>query len=731
MGMKRTDTSFLRHRRWMPLGLSLIGVGVLWLAGCQRSTPVADVTQTPPHTPTVTLLPSTATKRPSATPTPRPTFTATASPTATLPPAWSPATPPPGDRSAWRLVPWTAEQADRLIAQTASQLLALEDDPAFGGVYGGANLESMYGLLGMAEQEALLRFPEAPQADRWRWDLAYNQGIAYLYAASPYAPELATYAALLGDGLNAQGATLETLPDWFASHETRLALTVTLVEPMPPAKVSALVAIDGMAYFWVTRQATTYTVVGLESNLFYFREAGSWSKLVDLTGDGHAEIVLTFSTSHCCGFSTEHVIYDVSSGPPVLLTFVGPTLSFDILQSSSDSSIEPLSANPKDGEPGLIFDATYGDPYLDPCSIRRYDRYRWTGRAFVWTSTQHAVLPPDEYDDPVFCEDVRVLAPSGAEADVAAQAAGDYYEDNAQAVLPLRVRFRVAEYRARVGETMAAQAMLENLLAIPEGEEPKTEAPWREAARTLLDALRNDQPFLKICGQIAVCDWSAALTQWVGEQSTLRPDQLDANLKAAGVDLRASGPLALPPADAFTSWWVVRNPHTGQREFWIVAQIGDHFAARQAATLERDSAQVTVNRSGNAPDVYAVSDGQTSTLFQIRLDPVSGLLVTLYRSLDPLDPEPDRVRAAQLDVWSAALFAGQDPDVIREGLRALRAPLSCSTKDYCLPIDYAIGLASELLGDEQAAVEAYARAWEEEPDSLYAIWIRLKLGLVR
>ncbi len=266
-----------------------------------------------------------------------------------------------------------------------------------------------------------------------------------------------------------------------------------------------------------------------------------------------------------------------------------------------------------------------------------------------------------------------------------------------------------------------------SLLAIPEGEEPESEAPWRDAARVLLADLQQDQPFLASCSRILLCDWPAALTQWIGAQPTLRADQLALNLRAAGVDLRASGLLSLTPGGTPTLWWVLRNPHTGQREFWLLAQVGGHFSARVVAAVAQDQPRVTLHYTGGGPDVYAVDDGRRSTLFQVRIDAASGLLVPGYGSVDRTDPEPDLVRDAQLETWRAALFAGQEPGVIREGLRDLRAELDCPEQLICATVDYWIGLTSELLGDEQSAVEAYGRVWDEAPEDLRVVWIRLKL----
>lgn len=705
-----------------------VSLAMALLVACQAPTPVATPTLETTRTPT--RVPASPTVRVE----PRPTWTATVTstsrptPTATLPPTLTPAPAPTGDGSGWRLVPWTAERVDDLLAQTASQLQALQDDPLYGSVYGGEILQTMYGNLVLAEQEALLRFPNSPQAERWRWDLAYHQSIAFTLPASDQAPELSAYAALLSDALNTRGLTFEQLPAWFASHESRVDLTVTPLDPARPVEASALGVIDGMAYFWMARRAGAYDVVGLQSNLFYFREAASGFHRVDLTGDSQPEIVLSYSASTCCGFYTEHFVYDVASGHPVLLAFIGPGVVNGRLTRIGDSSIEPF-ASTGTGEPAEIrFDATYGDPFLDPCSVHSIDRYQWTGREFVWAATTYALLPSSQYDDALLCSQLRALAHDDEETSVIAQAAANMTQFGKEEVR-LRARFRLAEYQVRAGHGEAAQSTLEDLMSLPASQQSEVDATWRTAAHDLQEGLSHSEAFLTICGRIKLCDWQAALSQWVSDQTALTGDELAVGLRVAGVDVRASGLLRRSFGQPDITWWVVRSPQTTQRELWLVTQRGGQWIARRVATVAVDRPLLVFSLDAVAGDLYMVDGDEGQLLFSPRTDTPTGLLVVERALHEPNDAAETSDSPFDLDIRTVrdALLTGRDPAQVREALAAIRAQMTCPGVPSCATLDYWMGVASELVGDERGATESYVTAWSEAPDKLQAIWIRLKV----
>jgi hypothetical protein len=76
-----------------------------------------------------------------------------------------------------------------------------------------------------------------------------------------------------------------------------------------------------------------------------------------------------------------------------------------------------------------------------------------------------------------------------------------------------------------------------------------------------------------------------------------------------------------------------------------------------------------------------------------------------------------------------ALFLGQDPERIKDDLKNLKdyPGLLCAPTWSCDSYYYLWGLAAELAGDEQKAVAAYHRLWQDYSRSPFTTLARLKL----
>jgi len=100
------------------------------------STPVPEITTShivPSSTSTnVALVRNTPSPRPTKTRTPIPTFT--------------PATPPVKQNESYTLREWTPAQADLLVDQIASYLMAIENESEYAGVYGYSYYMEQYKL---------------------------------------------------------------------------------------------------------------------------------------------------------------------------------------------------------------------------------------------------------------------------------------------------------------------------------------------------------------------------------------------------------------------------------------------------------------------------------------------------------------------------------------------------------------------------------------------------------
>lgn len=184
-------------------------------------TPEPTRTNQPSLTPTVTLVPSQ---------TPTPSLT----PTLSGPPTLTPANPIKGKD--YSLEEWSPELADYMIR-------LMDDYPnSLSGEERGENDEGYYAALyyaTVAQKEALLRYPDAPQAVFWRWDLAYNLAqIGDLQAGE-------AYAEIISQHLNDGDIDVDELKSWFEFQEKRLDLEIKKLDPIQGFKNSYLIEISG------------------------------------------------------------------------------------------------------------------------------------------------------------------------------------------------------------------------------------------------------------------------------------------------------------------------------------------------------------------------------------------------------------------------------------------------------------------------------------------------------
>jgi hypothetical protein len=84
-----------------------------------------------------------------------------------------------------------------------------------------------------------------------------------------------------------------------------------------------------------------------------------------------------------------------------------------------------------------------------------------------------------------------------------------------------------------------------------------------------------------------------------------------------------------------------------------------------------------------------------------------------------------------LDSIINQLMSGSNPAQIRDLLIQLNqsASFDCKAANRCNQIQYLLGLTNELMGDEQAALNAYLQLWKEYPASFYTTMARSKLVL--
>ena len=687
--------------------------------------PTATPTITPTFPPTASLTPSatitltptpTATHRPTQTPTTTltPTITPTPAPTETPPgpPTLTPAKPVKAGPELYRLAEWTPEKAQQLID-------LLNDYPnTLTRQERGENQSGYYAAFSYAvdvQKEALLRFPQAPQAEAWRWGLAYN------LARSGNLEAGEQYANLVLEALNQGQVDLPGLPKWFQEHEPRGTLSVIEVDTPSGYESSALleVHLEGSAYIRLLKTATDFQSEVLTSQFDFVHSPKTGTVISDFNGDGLEDVAIYFSNP--AGDLLQHtpLVFDLSQVPAQRLPFQPSSQVFSVGTDFQNF----WSATPGQGEASdLVFDVTVFPAC--PVAIRRV--YRWDGSVFYLQDASYSAQPSQA---------TLELCPYTLES--AIQAWGPGAASNVlQDLLPIwqpivdengktrpeytqeALRYRLGIYQALDGQLETARQTLNSLI-----QQPVTpEDSWAQAAQRFLDTFQEPQDLYRACTQAPDCIPFYALKSLVESQASESPSQVIQTLREAGVSISASGTFDFDSDGEAETWLTVRYLPGEKLELWILATSGNGTQALRVGAVDSSKPDfVYLDEERDPPVVQA--DGIT---FRMLRD--SGSRVA---SLEFVDFHYQWRNPYQEGLTAAinALYQGEDPRKVQRTLLNLQniPGLMCAPYWTCDPYYYYLGLSSELAGDREQAIDAYLYLWWNYSKSPFTTAARLKL----
>jgi len=253
--------------RFAFITIILVVILLAWAPSNSTSTPV--VIGASSNTPSSTPAPEiTATRAvPSITNTNtavvRNTPTAKPTKTRTLVSVLTPATLSFTQSETYALQEWTPAQADLLIDQITRYLIAIENKPEYVGVYGYSYYMEQYKYLAFIESEALLKFPDAQQAERWQWDLCYNLALSYIPSESTNAPELACYSKLIENGLNTGKTDIANVSNWFHTQESHVPFEIASATPPSGYTNSYIIVLEHNAVIWLLDKNGIFNAAGL------------------------------------------------------------------------------------------------------------------------------------------------------------------------------------------------------------------------------------------------------------------------------------------------------------------------------------------------------------------------------------------------------------------------------------------------------------------------------------
>jgi hypothetical protein len=723
----------------LALNLALVSICVLTLAVVavlygKFFAPAPLPTATITHTPRPTLAPSassTASLTPSITPTPAPSLTPTVThtPTRTGTPTEAPtSTPFPQLTQArpavlpdnYSLHPWDPGEAEYMARVVEGYPASLELSPAEDPAYYEAFHPAVF-----AWREALLRFPDVPQAETWRWNLARN------LARTGSSEAGNQYARLISGALNRDDTDLLSLYAWFAGNEPDLSLFMTDVKPPEgylAAYVIELTGEAGSAFIWLLQSTGAYTAYPLLTRFDFINPLDANWVVAELDGDAQngQEVAIYYSDPEDPFLVDAPTVFDLSQLPPRVLPFLPEQ---DVFQLGVDFDNRWLVDTGAGGAKRLVFEAKV----FPACPTTVSQPYEWNGEYFQAQTPTFAIEPAAATLPLCMAVVDHAIAHWGPAAAIAVMEPllddwppaedleGEPYPPDARD----EFLFRLGIYHALLGEQDVAVDLFNQISTQP----TVYNSRWIRPAQTFLAAYQQPEDIYRACVLTEQCDPRYAIQYLVGltgaEASAFE------ELKAAGLNPNASGYFDFDGDEQAERWFTTRYRERQRNDFWILSQIDQGHQALLVGPVDNvppkletlEEAYIADDGLTRMPAVFL--DGTYSFTMRRRPETDEAYLLPV-----PLRKEYPSRFFVPLEAAQNALLAGQDPEEIQDELLALQdfPGLLCAPTWTCDSYYYLLGLASELAGDEEAAVEAYHRLWLDYSRSPYTTMARLKLA---
>lgn len=711
------------------LGLILlIGAYNLYIAPDATFTPTITFTPQPSFTPTVT---ATNTLTPSASQTPQPSLspTATSTPTVTPVPSLTPTLPGPPTLTPARPVPqagrydlkmWTAQDADhgiRLLNDYPNLLpqgARGEDDRAFYDAFRYASL---------LQKEALLRFPDSDYSEAWQWGLAYNLARTSDRSAGEH------YLDLLLTGLNRGETDLSNLYIWFKTREPRMDLYMTELKVPSGYLGSYFIEIrgNGSAFIWLLESDQAFRGYSLLSQFDFVTSPQSSWILAELDGnvENGDEIAIYFSIPDGQTTLDPPVVYNLSQIPPRQLSFIPDRNIFDL--GMEYQNYWAVDRNDQEG-----MDLVFRSQVFAPCAVTVELRYAWDSHNFVFLESNFDIV--EQPLNLAYCDLVskhaahtwgpraalQVMEPLLEVWPPEKSVEGFVYSPEAHDEWLYRLGIL---YALSGNQAMAIESM--NLI-IDSPSVPRSN--WIQPAKDFLKNYQEGQALYKACVLTTFCEPAAALAFLIknapGDQDLL------SYLRGMGVELTSSGYFDFDGDGETERWFNVKHRMHEKPEFWILAKYTGGVEAVRVAQVESN------------PPVFSLLDAAYIDEQDIYLQPaiflddhiafsIKRMPVTAFPYLVPVafrQEYPNKFLAG-LQRIEESLFLGESPKQVQKDLLTLATNpgLLCVNTWSCDSYYYLLGLASELAGDNRAAVEAYHRLWSDYSKSPFTTIARLKL----
>jgi len=674
--------------------------------------PTITITRTPAVTATYTATPTiTRTSRPTWTqrPTSTRTITRTSPPTDTpLPPIMPTWVKPIQYNDFYLLRPWSPEEADSIIDLLQAYPDTLYPTPTERET---SSYNTAFTYVIFLQREALLRYPEAPLAEEWRWGLAYNLA----HTNDPGVVE--AYIALIQEAVDSQVTTLENLPGWFSQHEHRLTLSIHRFTP-PPGYLSRqlleIKAPGGAAYIWLVESPQKTELFPLTSYFDFAHATEVHFTVGDLTGDGIEELAVYPDPPFGQTIPVLSQVFSLTAGTPQQIPFT-PEPPFDL---GTEHRIDWVI------DQGLLRSTVTIYP---ACAVHIIHTYHWDGTQLIPEPLEYQIEPnPAQLE---FCEEVidHIASQWSAELVIPmmetllpawpplADLAGKPYPADAND----EWRYRLGIYRALSGQFDQAQQTFTELIVKPTA----TDSHWIIAAQQFMLAYASPGDLYSACQTAEFCDPRQAMQQLL---IAGRYDEIGIAVDAlihAGVIVRSSGVFDFDNDGEAERWMLLRHHPLERLEFWVLARSESGVTALFIEQVDSTETRPYFHEPLSSPPISQIGPkhGFVFTRLPVTRQP--------YLVLKEIEFKPTTFTLDALQAIIDDFFAGINPALIRDRLEDLEKSdrFNCSNYRICDRFYYTLGLAYELAGDIRPAIDTYVKLWWENTDSPFMLIARLKL----
>lgn len=604
---------------------------------------------------------------------------------------------------------WTPDDATNAINLLQAYPDTLYPDPANRQTvtYNAAYTYVVYLL-----REALLRFPTAPQAEQWRWNLAYD--LAHIN--DPGVSD--AYLALIREALDKQLTSPDSLPEWFSQHELRLTMEIYTFEPPPGYLSRKLIEIEapgGAAYLWLVESLDKVDLYPLTS---YFDFANSIQvnfEVGDLTGDGIEELVVYADPPPGQTIPVLPQVYSLTTGLPPQLTFA-PQLPFD---TGTEFRVKWQI------DQGLLHSTITIYP---ACAVQAFQTYHWDGNQLVSTPIDYNIdSNPSEL---AYCSAVidHVANQWGAKVTAPLMETllpswppmldpnGKPYPADARD----EWRFRLGVYEALAGDSEKAQSTIKNLVELPTANDSR----WVTPAQQFLAAYLSPNDVYTACLPTQFCDPGQAMQLILAAGNYNDPSAALEAMIHAGVIIRSSGNFDFD-MDGEKERWVLLRHHPQERlQFWILASWEKGIKALFVDQVDSTQTRPYFHEPMDTPPIAQIEPKRGFVLGRL---PLSREPYLVFKTVEFI---PTRYTLDSLQADIHDLFTGTDSATIRDRLVELQNSdrFNCLNYRICDLFYYTLGLTYELSGDVSPAIDTYIKLWWENSNSPFMLIGRLKLN---